>query len=129
MSKSILTGITKCGANFTLKRTNGELAICIHRLDGGICFEANKAAMTRLSDKAYKLYTYLLMLSPTHIWKFPSKRDNIYLKFAPDEWKTIVQELIDCKYLQPGIICLYGETQSRNSYHLYESPEMAVAAS
>ena len=51
----------KNGYNGSIKVAKNQKVIQIHKVQGGINFEANKKALSVLTTDAYALYMYILM--------------------------------------------------------------------
>lgn len=96
----------------------------IHRVKGGINFQANAKAMKRLKPHTYVIYMYLMLHDNSRVWALSSKDAISKTQMSINPYNAAIKELIEKKYLIPGEIQTLNGKFSENVYHLFEDPDL-----
>ena len=99
-----------------------EATFQVHRVKGGINFEANQCALKTLSATAYKLYMSLIMYAENREWIFHPRRFQAQTALTESEIKTAFYELLQTNYIEPGKIAIAGGEHITNAFHVWEAP-------
>lgn len=100
----------------------------VHRIQGGINFEANSIAMQTLSPKAYMLYMILVSRPPYRIWALTPSSITKRTTLTKSDLDAALQELADHGYWTEGKINLNGKKFGCNSFHIWESPSLNASS-
>jgi len=100
----------------------------VHRIQGGINFEANRNARKTLTPKAYMLYMHLISLSPHRTWALIPSGIVKNTTLSEADLNPLLQELSNCGYWTPGEIFEDPSKEkirfSCNSFHIWEDPSL-----
>lgn len=105
-----------------------SIAYQVHRISSGITFMAGKKALQALTPAAYMLYMHMLLNQENRCWLLKEKQVLKNTTLTAEHQQDGIQELIDKTYLTPGKIQTSDAVYTRNSYHLWENPEMCKSA-
>lgn len=121
--KTLWVNLSKYG-NYSINIPAERPIFQVHRIQGGINFEANSIAMKKLSPKAYMLYMFLVSHSLKRIWTLSPGSIVKHTTLSENDLDAAIQELTDHGYWTTGKIDLNGQKFSCNSFHVWESPSM-----
>lgn len=96
----------------------------VHRIKGGINFEANAEAMKTLSPKSYMLYMLLVSRSIARVWSLSAKSIVKRTTLSENDLENALQELTEHGYWTPGKIDMDGTKFGVNTFHIWESPTL-----
>ena len=127
--KTLWVNFGEDGRTYSKPVPEGQAVFQVHRIKGGINFEANSAAIKTLSPKAYMLYMLLVTRSPVRVWTLSPSLIQNHSTLTSDDLHAALQELSDHGYWTAGKIDMDGYKFSRDSFHIWESPSLHQAAS
>lgn len=122
--KTLWVNFGENGRTYSISVPEGQAVFQVHRIKGGINFEANAAAMKVLSPKSYMLYMLMICRSPDKVWTLSPSFVQNHSTLSFDDLQAALQELSDQGYWTAGKIDTDGYKFSCNSFHVWESPSL-----
>lgn len=114
------------GKDYEVKLAKNQKVVQIHKLQGGVNYEANFKAMKALSSNGYVLYNYLMMHNDDRIWAL-SKQDVFNRTNLTERvYHKAVAELIEKGYLEERGIDTMEGVFKENAYHAWEDPSNKI---
>ena len=114
----------KNGLTYSINVPAEQPVFQVHRIQGGINFEANAEAMKTLSPKSYMLYMLLVSRSIARVWRLSAKNIAKRTTLSQNDLESALQELSEHGYWTPGQIDMNGTKFGVNTFHIWESPAL-----
>lgn len=127
--KTLWVNFGENGRTYPIPVDDEQAVFQVHRIKGGINFEANGIATKTLSPNAYMLYMLMICRSPGKVWTLSSSLVRNHSTLNSDDLESALQELSDHGYWTAGKIDTDGHQFSRNSFHVWEAPSLNPDAS
>ena len=127
--KTLWVNFGENGRTYSISVPEGQAVFQVHRIKGGINFEANAAAMKVLSPKSYMLYMLMICRSPGKVWTLSPSLIQKHSTLSSDDLEAALQELSDHGYWTAGNIDTDGYKFSCDSFHVWESPSLNSTSS
>ena len=91
--KTLWVNFGENGRTYSISVPEGQAVFQVHRIKGGINFEANAAAMKVLSPKSYMLYMLMICRSPGKVWTLSPSLIQKHSTLSSDDLEAALQEL------------------------------------
>lgn len=124
MTPAIWKNVNQDGKVFCI-RNDGPI-YRVHRLKGGINFEANEWALFNLSHETYILYMHIIIKSERTAWFLDERQIERATHLTSSKQLQAWCELQAKGYVTQGPVDVDGTIYKTNAYHVWEDPNMSA---